>query len=164
MIRRPTLIALAIVVAPSPVMADILNDIAGDWRGSGWARQMPSDPKEPVRCRLYATYFGNDGRLTLDGLCSLAGQKFPIKGDVIRAPFGAIAATLQNPAGVGMIDASGTADEDRLSLRFDAAAPGAERPVPQEMTWVSKDGNLSFEIARLDGERAEVIAVEFQSK
>lgn len=126
--------ALWIALFAAPAAADPLADMAGDWRGSGWARETISGPQEPVRCQITNRY--EDGTLAVSGRCAVPGRKIALSGKIIGTQ-GSERITGQwfNPDGIGSTPIVGIQRKGVIAFNFAATDPATGHPVAQNVEW-----------------------------
>ena len=109
-------ILISIVLLLSPVMvssaiaAELLENLRGSFRGTGWGVRSPEAGKETIRCKLSGTYSDQTGRTELTGQCAAPGNKFKINGYIRKSSVpGRYVGRWANPYGIGEVSISGEA-------------------------------------------------------
>lgn len=74
------IIFLTALVAASAASSEPLANMAGTWKGSGWARETQQGQQETVRCQITNSYDRSALTLTLSGKCVVPGRQLAISG------------------------------------------------------------------------------------
>lgn len=132
---RGVLIALALIGQAG--YADPLAEMAGEWRGAGWARETPQGPKEALRCRLSNTYDTKTLTLAVSGRCAAAGRKVNMSG-TLQGTKGSdvLSGRWMNPDGAGSVRLRGVVKGKRVAFTFKAKDPNTGRDLAQNVEWV----------------------------
>jgi len=143
--------ALGLLGAPD-TSAQTLADMAGSWRGTGWARETPQGPQEPIRCRMTNTYSEPDRSLRVQGRCAVPGRQLQMQG-VLTAQRGSekITGTWSNPDGPGTVPVSGVQRGGAAAFALRAKDPATGREIAQSVEW------------RLEGARLRVRATDISA-
>ncbi|MGB3553890.1 MAG: hypothetical protein WBA25_04535 [Jannaschia sp.] len=133
---RPDMMVLCAVLAAAPAAADPLADMNGDWRGTGWAREVPGGTEEAVRCRLTNVYDGAAATLTVTGRCAAAGRKIDLSGTMTAEPgTDRLTGRWSNPDGPGSTGISGMVRNDIVAFTFRATDGATGRNLAQNVEW-----------------------------
>jgi hypothetical protein len=137
---RLTLLALLCAGVAS---AEPLADMAGTWRGSGWARETVAGPQETLRCQLSNRYDAVEKSLTLSGECIVSGRRLSIAG-TLTGTEGAqrITGRWSNPDGIGTTRVVGLQRDGIVAFNFRAVDPKTGRQVAQNIEWGISEGAL----------------------
>ncbi len=123
--------------------AEPLADMAGTWRGSGWAREAPGGPQETVRCQLRNVYDASSQTLKLRGQCVVPGRRIAISG-ALEGTAGSekIAGRWSNPDGIGSVSVVGIQRNTIVACTFCATDPTTGRDLAQNVEWRVSNGEL----------------------
>lgn len=141
-------ILISIVLLLSPVMvssaiaAELLENLRGSFRGTGWGVRSPEAGKETIRCKLSGTYSDQTGRTELTGQCAAPGNKFKINGYIRKSSVpGRYVGRWANPYGIGEVSISGEAAGNKIILSYNSQHPDTGREIAGRLTWaISKNG------------------------
>jgi hypothetical protein len=138
-------LSLVLVLVAAPSTADPLSEMAGEWSGSGTAREAPGRAEEAVRCRLSNEWQEDRGRLRVRGRCAVPGSTFEIDGALNHVDDGRLSGFWRNPSGLGQTSISGRISGDAAHFAFSAKDPKSGRDLSQIITMqiVSKGFRLS---------------------
>jgi hypothetical protein len=128
------LIALVFALPTGFASADTLPALAGDWTGSGTAREVPEAEPDAIRCRITNTYAPERLELTMSGMCVAAGRRLDLSG-TIRASddSAAISGRWSNPDGLGNVRIAGHSGEDFVAFTYSAKDPDTGRQLDQNV-------------------------------
>ncbi len=127
---------LVAIVCASSASADTLSDMSGAWRGSGWAKETPTGPKEAVRCKIANSYDAATLTLTLKGQCVVPGRRLTVAGKVIgQDDSPQITGRWSNPDGLGSTRISGIQKDGIVAFNFRALNPGTGKVYSQNVEW-----------------------------
>lgn len=137
------IVFLIAMIAASTALAEPLADMAGAWRGSGWARETPQGPQETVRCQITNRYDTDTLTLTLSGRCVVPGRKLAMAGTLTGSD-GAdrITGRWSNPDGIGSVRIVGIQRGGIVAFNFSATDPATGRDLAQNVEWRISDGTL----------------------
>ncbi|MDR9395145.1 MAG: hypothetical protein RI571_12655 [Roseovarius sp.] len=133
---------MALVLFAAPAGAQTLEGMAGDWTGSGTARQLPDSAQETMRCRLSNSFA--DDTLTIDGRCAVPGQQFTLSGRLNEAADGRLTGIWRNPTGPGQTSVTGTVADDAIFFTFRADDPDTGTDISQIVRMRIRGGQLSL--------------------
>lgn len=143
---RKSLIALLLLVSPMlggrATAADLLDNLRGTFRGSGWGVRTPDAGKETIRCKLKGSYSNETGRTSLVGQCAAPGNKFKINGYIRKSSVaGRYVGRWANPYGIGEVSISGTANGNTIVLAYSAQHPDTGKDIDGQLSWtITKNG------------------------
>lgn len=128
------LLALCALSLATPLGAEPLAEMAGDWRGAGWAKQTPEGPQETVRCRITNIYAA--GTLTVAGQCAVPGRQLAMQGR-LNGTAGAerITGRWSNPDGIGSAAIVGLQRDNIVAFNFAATDLATGRNLAQNVEW-----------------------------
>ncbi|MEP5154933.1 hypothetical protein [Planktotalea sp.] len=130
---RRVLIA-SLLLSGGAVVAEPLAHMQGAWRGSGFARETPSGPKEAVRCRINNAFA--DGTLVVKGQCVVPGRKIALSGEMKgKSGSDTLTGFWFNPDGLGSTRISGVQRDDLVAFTFSAKDPKTGELVSQNVEW-----------------------------
>ncbi len=125
--------------------AEPLADMAGTWRGAGWARETPTGPPETLRCQITNSYEAASLTLTLNGTCVVPGRKLNMAGKLTgQAGKERITGRWFNPDGLGSTRITGAQRDNVVVFAFTAKRPDTGRDLSQSVEWRLSDGQLHF--------------------
>ncbi len=132
-----------LVLTSEAALADPLADMAGSWRGSGWAKQTVDGPQETLRCRIDNSYEQATLTLTITGQCIVPGRKLSLSG-TLAGTEGAerITGRWSNPDGFGSARIVGVQRDGIVAFNFNAIDPGTGQTVAQNVEWRVSDNGL----------------------
>ncbi|MAM61406.1 hypothetical protein [Maritimibacter sp. UBA3975] len=128
------LTALMFVLPAIAATADPLPLLAGDWTGSGTAREVPEAELDAVRCRITNSYAPERLELTMSGMCVTAGRRLDLSGTIrARDDSAAISGRWSNPDGLGEVRIAGHSGEDFVAFTYSAKDPATGRQLDQNV-------------------------------
>lgn len=135
--------AILLCLAASAAAADPLAQMAGTWRGAGWAKQTPQGPQETVRCQITNAYDSPSRTLTLSGQCVVPGQRLNISGTLTGSEGSErLTGRWSNPDGKGRVPVVGLQRDGIVAFNFSALDPSTGRKVAQNVEWRVSAGAL----------------------
>lgn len=121
--------------AASAADDSMLDDLAGNWTGTGKAQRRVDGPLEPVKCKITSILDKNGLELTQSGRCATTDQTSSIAGIIRFVPAsGRYTGTWKTLADGRVADLDGRADGDILVLAArerDSGATGTIELVPR---------------------------------
>ena len=143
-----------------------LEDLAGQWIGSGWARRTPNHPQERVRCRIENRYDPAERALSVDGLCAVAGRQLPMVGFLRPAETpGALEGRWENAVGPGAQDVEGRIDGPAILVDLEVSAVGSGDDVSQTLDWrETEDGGLMLRSVLLEDPDVVMSEILFEAR
>ncbi len=154
MMTRSLLFSLFLLVPPtlgSPAAAaDLLDNLRGTFRGSGWGVRSPEAGKETIRCKLNGTYSDKNGRTELKGQCAAPGNKFTINGYIRKSSVaGRYVGRWANPYGIGEVSVGGKAVGNTIILNYSSKHPDTGKDITGQLSWaISRNGFTIVSSAR----------------
>jgi hypothetical protein len=142
-------------------MADPLPEMAGEWSGSGTAREAPGGVEEAVRCRLSNEWQEDRRRLRVRGHCAVPGRTFEIDGALKEEGSDRLSGFWRNPDGPGQTSISGRVAGDTVQFAFSAKHPRTGRDVSQIITMQMSAGVLRFSSSSR-AEKSAMTDIEFR--
>jgi hypothetical protein len=141
------LAALFLIAATAPApAADLLDNLRGSFRGSGWGVRTPDAGKETIRCKLDGSYTDATGRTTFNGRCAAPGNKFAINGYIRKSSVpGRYVGRWANPYGIGEVSVSGKAQGNTIVLTYDAQHPDTGKEIEGRIRWTISASGFSIE-------------------
>ena len=127
-------LSILLVFLATPALSDPLADMAGDWTGSGTAREAPGSAVESVRCRMSNEWQADRGRLRVRGRCAVPGRTFEIDGALKHEDGDRLSGFWRNPDGPGQTSVGGRVSGDTVRFAFSAKDPGTGRDLSQVVT------------------------------
>jgi|GEM_PF-2068609 len=111
-----------------------LADMAGDWRGAGWARETVAGPQETLRCQITNSYDAAADTLTLSGQCVVPGRRLRISG-ILSGSDGSerITGSWANPDGMGSAPVVGLQRDGLVAFNFNTVDPATGRRIAQNI-------------------------------
>ena len=155
-------LSLILVLVATPALADPLPGMAGDWSGSGTAREAPGRAEEAVRCRLSNEWQEDRGRLRVRGRCAVPGRTFEIDGALKHEDGGRLSGFWRNPHGPGQTSVSGQVFGDTAQFAFRARDPAADTDVSQVVTMQIVSEGLRL-VARSLTDNSVLADIEFRN-
>ena len=154
-------LSLIFVLLSGPAFAQALEQMQGQWTGSGWARETLSSPREVVRCRLKNTY--EAGVLALKGRCVAAGRKLTLSGEMhSKGSSERITGHWFNPDGLGSVRITGAQSQSAVAFTLQANDPDTGAKLTRKITWrVTSDG-LDFRASDPAGPNAIMSEITFK--
>lgn len=141
--RFHSLIGATFLVMASAAGADPLPDMAGAWKGTGWARETRDGPQETVRCQLTNSFDSASLTLTLAGRCAVPGRKLTMSGKLQGAAQSErITGRWFNPDGIGSAPVVGVQRGGIVAFNFNATDPATGRKLAQNVEWRVAKGSL----------------------
>ncbi len=144
----------------TPLIADPLPDMAGEWTGSGTAREAPGRAEEAVRCRLNNAWQEDRRRLRVRGRCAVPGRTFEIDGALKEEGGGRLSGFWRNPDGPGQVSISGQIVDDAAQFTFRAKEPGTGVDISQVITLQITSGVFRLS-ARSRADTSDMAEIEF---
>ena len=142
---------LYLMTVGSAAMAGPLADMAGTWRGSGWAKETPQGPQETVRCKIRNTFDDANHTLTLSGQCVVPGKRISISGELAGSDGQErITGSWSNPDGIGSARVYGIQRDDKVVFNFSVTDPTTGRKLAQAVEWRLSDDALRLRSADRD--------------
>lgn len=159
------LVFAAALSAASALAADPLAEMAGSWRGTGWARQTPTGPQETLRCQIRNSYEAGTLTLTLAGQCIVPGRRLKIAG-ALTGTDGAerITGRWSNPDGGGSVRITGLQRGPIVAFTFTAKDPQTGRNLAQNVEWRLIDGTLRLRSTDRDDPTIMMSDVSFEKR
>lgn len=124
--------------------ANPLAEMAGNWSGSGWARQTAGGPQEPLRCRIENKFNTATSRLKVRGACAVPGRRFDVNGALNGSDPERLRGFFRNPEGAGRAELSGQINEDAAVFAFQVTVPKTGEKISQVVSWKVTEAGLSF--------------------
>lgn len=137
----------ACIFLASPALSDPLQDMAGTWRGTGWAKRTADSAQEPVKCRLKNTYDASARRITVAGKCVVPGRKIDMAGHIEAKKSGTATGRWFNPDGLGSTKLTGTYTNGRILFSFRVKDPKDDTIVSQSIEWTTTSDSLRMRSA-----------------
>ncbi|MBV7266291.1 hypothetical protein [Erythrobacter ani] len=119
-----------------------LSEIAGQWRGDGWAVREEGGTKEGVRCRLKTRYKSGSRKLTISGKCAATSGTYTLLGHIADYPdTNRVTGRWVNPRGVGVVNIAGKRTGNRLTFFYEGKDKETKEKVRYKTVWdLSGDG------------------------
>ncbi len=135
-------LALALALAGTTASAQPLAEMAGTWRGSGWARQSPQGPQETMRCKIKNAYDAGQHTLKITGTCVVPGRRLDVSGVLTGSDKGdRITGRWSNPDGMGSVPVVGLQRDAVVAFNFSAFDPATGKSTAQNVEWrILKEG------------------------
>ncbi len=154
-------LSLLLVLAGTPLIADPLPELAGEWSGSGTAREVPGSAEEAVRCRLSNEWQEDRRRLRVRGRCAVPGRTFEIDGALKEEDDDRLSGFWRNPDGPGQTSISGRVDSETVQFAFSAKHPRTGRDLSQIITMQMAAGTLRYS-SRSRVDKSAMADIEFR--
>lgn len=134
--------AIPIATAANPVP---LAQMAGQWKGSGWASRATGAARESVRCRLKAKYSAKTRKLSLSGKCASTNGTFTLLGHIADySNSNKLTGRWVNPRGIGSMNIAGSRKGNRLTFLFDAKDKQTNRKTAYRTIWDLRNNGFSL--------------------
>lgn len=134
--KLPSVFCIAMLVLAPTAHAGPLADMAGSWRGSGWAKQTAQDPRETIRCQINNTFDAAQLKLTMSGVCAVPGRKLTLSGTLTGTPNAPrITGRWSNPDGLGSVRVVGVENKDIVAFTFSTLDLETGREISQNVEW-----------------------------
>lgn len=139
----PKSFAAVFMVWGAAATAGPLAEMAGDWRGSGWAKETLEGPQEATRCQITNDYDVATATLTLSGQCVVPGRRLSVAGTLTAAEgTGRITGSWSNPDGIGRAAVVGIERDNIVAFNFNVFDPVTAQTVAQNVEWRVDDNAL----------------------